>query len=89
MAAPLILRGLDWLSRHVNPDGGWGDTDMSISNLSTTTLCWAAFGAADESRRYAQTVNRAEDYLRRAAGGINRDAKARSVTARYGHDRTI
>ena len=88
-AAPLILRGLDWLSRHVNPDGGWGDTDMSISNLSTTTLCWAAFGAADESRRYAQTVNRAEDYLRRAAGGIDREAIARAVTARYGNDRTF
>ncbi|MGB7837470.1 MAG: hypothetical protein WBL40_05115, partial [Terrimicrobiaceae bacterium] len=32
---PLILRGLDWLSRHVNPDGGWGDTELSMSNLST------------------------------------------------------
>ena len=88
-AAPLILRGLEWLSRHVNPDGGWGDTDMSISNLSTTTLCWAAFGAADESRSYAQTVNRAEDYLRRAAGGIDRETIARAVTARYGNDRTF
>ena len=62
---------------------------MSISNLSTTTLCWAAFGAADESRRYAQTVNRAEGYLRRAAGGIDREAIARAVTARYGNDRTF
>ena len=89
MAAPLIDCGLDWLSRHVNPDGGWGDTDISISNLSTTTLCWAAFGAADKSRRYAQTVNRAEDYLRRGAGGIDREAIARAVTARYGSDRTF
>jgi squalene-hopene/tetraprenyl-beta-curcumene cyclase len=89
VAAPLILRGLDWLSRHVNPDGGWGDTDMSISNLSTTTLCWAAFSAADESRSYAQTVNRAEDYLRRAAGDIDPEAIARAVTARYGNDRTF
>jgi squalene-hopene/tetraprenyl-beta-curcumene cyclase len=45
--------------------------------------------AADESRRYAQTVNRAEDYLRRAAGGIDREAIARAVTARYGNDRTF
>ena len=89
VAAPLILRGLDWLSRHVNPDGGWGDTDMSISNLSTTTLCWASFNAADESRGYAQTVNRAEDYLRRATGGIDREAITRAVTARYGNDRTF
>lgn len=89
VTAPLILRGLDWLSRHVNPDGGWGDTELSMSNLSTTALCWAAFGAADESARYAQTVNGAEDYLRRAAGGVDRRAIARAVTARYGDDRTF
>jgi squalene-hopene/tetraprenyl-beta-curcumene cyclase len=89
VAAPLILRGLDWLSRHVNSDGGWGDTDMSNSNLSTTTLCWAAFGAADESGRYAQTVDRAEDYLGRTAGGIDQEAIARTITARYSKDRTF
>ena len=37
-ATPLIYRGLDWLARRVNPDGGWGDTDLSMSNLSTTAL---------------------------------------------------
>ena len=89
VAAPLILRGLDWLSRHANPDGGWGDTDMSMSNLSTTALCWAAFGAADESRQYLQTVDRAEGYLRDAAGGIDPEAIARAITVRYGNDRTF
>jgi squalene-hopene/tetraprenyl-beta-curcumene cyclase len=88
-SAPLILRGLDWLSRHANPDGGWGDTDMSISNLSTTTLCWAAFGAAEESGKYAQTVNRAEDYLQGVAGGIDQQAIARAIMLRYGKDRTF
>jgi squalene-hopene/tetraprenyl-beta-curcumene cyclase len=86
---PLILRGLDWLARQTNPDGGWGDTDMSVSNLSTTALCWAAFGAADESREHSQTINRAEAYLRNAAGGIGPQAIARAVTARYGNDRTF
>ena len=86
---PLILRGLEWLARHINPDGGWGDTDMSLSNLSTTALCWAAFGAADESRKYSQTVNRAEAYLCGPAGGIDPGAIARAVTVRYGNDRTF
>ena len=85
----LILRGLDWIARHANPDGGWGDTDRSMSNLSTTVLCWAAFGAADECREYCQTVDRAEGYLRRAAGGIDPETIARAVTARYGNDRTF
>jgi squalene-hopene/tetraprenyl-beta-curcumene cyclase len=89
LSAPLISRGLDWLSRHANPDGGWGDTDISISNLSTTALCWAAFGAAEEDQRYPQTLSRAEGYLRRAAGGIDQEGIARAVTARYGDDRTF
>src|SRR3954471_9760559 len=42
-----IQAGLQWLSDHANPDGGWGDTVASLSNLSTTTLCWAAFGAVE------------------------------------------
>ena len=89
VSAPLISRGLDWLSCHANSDGGWGDTDLSFSNLSTTTLCWAAFGAADEGQRYPQTVARAEDYLQRAVGRIDPEAMARAVTARYGNDRTF
>ena len=40
-----IESGLRWLAAHQNADGGWGDTILSLSNLSTTTLCWAAFGA--------------------------------------------
>src|SRR5881296_2580224 len=36
-----IHAGLGWLATHANPDGGWGDSDLSLSNLSTTLLCWA------------------------------------------------
>ena len=31
----LVVGGLDWLERTQNPDGGWGDTVRSISNIST------------------------------------------------------
>lgn len=34
-------RGCVWLRNHANPDGGWGDTILSKSNISTTTLAWA------------------------------------------------
>src|SRR2546425_8778262 len=66
-----IQRGLDWLARHVNADGGWGDTTLSLSNISTTTLCWAAFGTvpgADEE--YRHVVLGAESWLIQRAGGI-------------------
>ncbi|MHC4759282.1 MAG: prenyltransferase/squalene oxidase repeat-containing protein, partial [Planctomycetota bacterium] len=36
-----IRQGLQWLSSNVNKDGGWGDTDLSDSNISTTILCWS------------------------------------------------
>ena len=42
----LVEDGLAWLAQNANPDGGWGDTIRSKSNISTTALCWAAFGAA-------------------------------------------
>ena len=42
---PVIKQGLQWLATHQNADGGWGDTTKSLSNLSTTTLVWAAFAA--------------------------------------------
>src|SRR5687767_4591077 len=44
----LIKAGVQWIIAHQNEDGGWGDTTRSISNISTTVLCWSAlrpFGA--------------------------------------------
>ncbi len=52
--APLLRRGLDWLAAHANPDGGWGDTIQSKSNISTTTLAWAAFGLLNEPNHEAE-----------------------------------
>jgi len=85
-----ITAGCDWLAQHQNEDGGWGDTLKSLSNLSTTTLCWAAFGAvpgADEKHR--QVLARSEVWLKRHAGGLEPDKLAPAVIARYGKDRTF
>ncbi len=85
-----IAAGLEWLAKNTNADGGWGDTIQSISNLSTTTLCWAAFGAmpgADE--KFHATVSGAARWLTAHAGGIAPDQLAPAVIARYGRDRTF
>jgi len=66
--ADLIRGGLRWLEANVNADGGWGDTTRSKSNISTTALCWAAFGAAKADSEFATTVERAEDCLRKECG---------------------
>src|SRR5437667_2347754 len=48
----LIANGLAWLASHQNPDGGWGDTIKSISNISTSMLCRAAFHIGGAAVQY-------------------------------------
>jgi len=86
----VIQRGLAWLAANANADGGWGDTTLSLSNISTTTLCWAAFGAvpaADE--QYRSTLQPAEAWICQRAGGIEPAVLAPAVIRRYGKDRTF
>jgi len=85
----LIDAGLKWLVDNVNDDGGWGDTDLSFSNISTTTLCWAAFAMADADARYPEIVKRAEAWLAKAAGGIEPEKLAPAIIRRYGKDKTF
>ncbi|HEY1172484.1 MAG TPA: prenyltransferase/squalene oxidase repeat-containing protein [Verrucomicrobiae bacterium] len=85
-----IQKGLKWLAAHANPDGGWGDTTRSFSNISTTTLGWAAFGSvkgADE--QYRTTVTAAEKWLTQKAGGVSTDKLVPAIIQRYGKDRTF
>ncbi len=85
-----IHAGIDWLARHVNQDGGWGDTLLSHSNISTTTLVWAAFGTvkgADE--RYPEIVSGARRWLTEKAGGDTPEALCQAIIGRYGKDKTF
>ncbi len=85
-----IQQGLQWLAAHANADGGWGDTTRSFSNISTTTLGWAAFGSvkgADE--QYRTTVTAAEKWLTQKAGGVTPDKLVPAIVQRYGKDRTF
>lgn len=85
-----IAAGLAWLAAHQNADGGWGDTTRSLSNLSTTTLGWAAFGAGPEADAgQPETVARAVRWLARHAGGIDPDQLAPAIIRSYGKDRTF
>ena len=88
--AELISNGLEWLAQHVNADGGWGDTTRSISNLSTTVLCWAAFGAiegADE--RFASVVEGAVNWISNQTGSTAPERIVPALVKRYGKDRTF
>ena len=85
-----VGRALGWLARHVNADGGWGDTVLSISNISTTTLCWAAFGVVPcVDEKYRTVIEGAERWLTREAGGIEPAKLVPAIIQRYGKDRTF
>ena len=103
--AALIDRGARWLVEHQNPDGGWGDTTISKSNLSTTLLCWSALTLVDKHHAcrcpddvasssaaplpLAAVFARCESWIREQVGSLEPDAICTAVVARYGKDKTF
>lgn len=83
----LVNAGLEWLARHANSDGGWGDTTRSRSNLSTTCLVWGAFGAAEADARFSETMAGATAYILKATGSMERLVP--TIEGLYGEDRTF
>ncbi len=78
----LIARGVAWLARLQNSDGGWGDTDKSLSNIATTMLARAALRLVGEPPEFAGAIAAAEIYITRA-GGVD------GLRRRYGRDKTF
>lgn len=81
---PLIEAGLRWLVDHQNEDGGWGDTVISHSNISTTALVHATFHLVVEKPSPEQSTasNRAKKYLDEHGGYA-------AIRKRYGKDHTF
>ncbi len=82
-----IDAGLKWLADHQNPDGGWGDTVKSFSNISTSMLCRSAFKLCGE-KGHENAVMRLEEYLTGKAGALPAQ-RAAAIRARYGKDHTF
>ena len=78
----LVDRGLEYLAGCQNSDGGWGDTDKSLSNIATTMLVRAAFHLSDQMERRQELLKRAGEYID-AAGGLA------GLRRRYGRDKTF
>src|SRR5919106_1732975 len=85
-----VSRGVTWLVEHQNTDGGWGDTVLSRSNISTTALCWAALSFADSPDAHVSVaLDRALSWLRAAAGDTTPAALSAAILRRYGKDKTF
>ena len=78
----LIAGGIRWLTHRQNDDGGWGDTDRSYSNISTTMLVRAALQLAGRADEFSAAMTAARRYID-ARGGLD------GLRARYGRDRTF
>lgn len=71
-----VSKAFSYLARTQNPDGGWGDTEISKSNLAATLLVASADalckGLSDEQRRgaeaYIEKLGGAQEGLRRIYG---------------------
>jgi len=83
-----IARGVSWLKRSQNADGGWGDSPESPSNLSTTMLVEAALRLSKAARAGDETARGMRKYLRKT-GGESGEERARRLTALYGDDRSF
>jgi len=81
--AALIQAGAQWLVTNQNADGGWGDTTISKSNLSTTLLCWSALHLV------GTRCSASEAWIVKQVGSLEPGDIARAVIARYGKDKTF
>ncbi|MCH2182863.1 MAG: squalene--hopene cyclase [Mariniblastus sp.] len=74
--------GLAWLVESQNEDGGWGDTELSYSNISTSMLVVAAIGSAGDPEGHRAVLDRARHYID-GQGGVE------AIRRRYGQDKTF
>ncbi len=75
-----IEAGQDWLRRTRNPDGGWGDSPESPTNLTATLLTW--FASSGDPVMGAT-------WLQKHIGGLSAEAITKAIRQRYGHDLTF
>jgi len=86
----LILNGLDWIIKHQNEDGGFGDTPESASNVSTTLLSYAAIRFCGESdHRTSTALLKINKYLSGMGIDMTKGDITATVLAFYGNDLTF
>ena len=81
--AGLIRNGIRWLRATMQPDGSWGDTVESRSNMTATLLSYAALFSIDEAAEETRA------FLTARLGGITDEKIAKGVIAYYGKDFTF
>lgn len=84
-----INQGFSWLVANRNPDGGWGDTIRSQSNMSTTLLTWASFSLVEDDEKYQEVIADAKAWLTKRIGSLEPEAISQAILEHYQSDQTF
>ena len=81
-----ISSGLNWLESNINADGGFGDSPESISNVSTSLLCYSAIKACDGGENLLLKIG---GYLLSQNIDVNSEQLIPAILDFYKTDRTF
>jgi hypothetical protein len=84
-----IISGYDWLCQNINADGGFGDTTGSLSNVSTTLLCYAAVKFCQNGDNGMPVIKAMENWLAGKGIDLDSDTITKSILKFYGKDYTF
>lgn len=84
-----ILSGLKWLEININNDGGFGDSPESVSNVSTSLLCYSAVKACSTDDGGSSLLLKIGDYLRSQNIDVNSKQLIPAILDFYKTDRTF
>lgn len=85
-----IGNGIHWLIANSNHDGGFGDSPESISNISTSLLCYSALHVTRNQHREASTTTqKLAAYLKNTGIDVTSENIAKNILDFYKKDYTF
>lgn len=84
-----IGNGYNWLEVNVNPDGGYGDTPGSQSNVSTSLICYAAVYYCQAADKGTPLLERIEAFLASQNITLSPKTITSAILGFYGKDYTF
>ncbi len=84
-----ISSGLNWMEANINADGGFGDSPVSMSNVSTSLLCYSAVKVCSTNNQNRSLLLKIGDYLRSQNIDVNSAQLIPAILDFYKTDRTF
>lgn len=84
-----ITSGVNWLQYNVNEDDGFGDSPESVSNVSTSLLCYSAVKVCSKTDEHGLLLLKIGNYLRSQNIDVNSEKLITAILDFYKTDRTF